>query len=1301
MADMIEVACPTCGTPNPVGETAVGTQVVCSTCRSRFVVPAKPAGRGALELSLSPGGGSSSEGDLPAPKRATAVASLDLDDLLGPAGPGAHEVDLPAPRLAFEPSRRGEPGGDVTDLPAPKRGLPAIPGGRAASLAGPDPAAAELFSPSLDLPAPVGTRGGLDSADLPAPRRPGAAARANLADLPAPRGPAAPAGRPVGSPLFDDLPAPRPAASAFDNLPAPRGPGITDLPAPRAPGLVDLPTPKQGGFGASPAPSFDDLPVPRPGGFSELPAPRPGGFSELPAPRAELPPELPVPKGFFDDLPQPAAAGATPSEIAPKGLFDDLPKPADLSASVAPKGFFDDLPGRAQRPSASQLGRSRTPSAPGSLFDDIPVPSGDSVEDLGLRTPRTGAPSTPPLDLGSANPSIDLGLPPPSRPSSSSIPPLLGSSPGGLPRAGVPSIPGIPGLSIGSGPGLATDPALIDDRPPPRIEMPRPPAIPAPPKARDKRKTKLALFAVLGVLVLGAAGTFGYRHYAAAQERKEQIAEGLTQARRALIASEPGHWQRAASAAKRVLALDESNSEAIGLGAEVSFASAIDDGHAAVARIRAGKQLLAKAAAEAITTPPISRARALSALTSGNAEHAVTQLRALMPDPNAADANLRLYFAWAEAARGDAPAAIAAFDQALAAANPHKISALYGRAQVRLIQGELAAARTDFAAVLELDKEHLGAQVGLAAALPSAQAQQRESDLLAILQRKDLADKDPRALALAWRLAGDEARRGGRLEAAAERYRKGLEIMPDDVAILMGLAQLELANGRAATARETIDKVLGMAANDLGAILVAAEVDLAQNQLDSAGKRLDDVRSRKPAHPFLQARLAQLSARLLETAEDYEGALKLYRDAIKLAGEADLGPTMATVALLTKLADRADGEDAAGAAAHRAEIEILLEPLTKRAAEDSSVAVTLGAAYLAGGNAQKAEEWLSRAATQRPEDADAKLQLARAMSKLNKVQASIDLLTKAFAANPERADIGAELARSMESANRSKDAAALYEKLLESPTVPVSLRAHAGRFLARQGQIERAAAQGEAILAAMPDGDAAGYYLRGLGSLHAKKLDDARRDLQRAANLDHDPEYLDALGRATEQLWHTSADTRFLEESLRAYSQSAEIQPTASSLHGLGRLYLERREAPKALTALLQANQLDGADADILYRIGVSYQELHQYKAAVAWLERSLEGKSRAEAEYRLGLCQLELEQGARAAAALTRATSTAVTDEKKGEKVAWLTEAFYLLGRVEHDRRNDAAARRAWESYLARNPSNLPQVDEVKRLLR
>ena len=551
----------------------------------------------------------------------------------------------------------------------------------------------------------------------------------------------------------------------------------------------------------------------------------------------------------------------------------------------------------------------------------------------------------------------------------------------------------------------------------------------------------------------------------------------------------------------------------------------------------------------------------------------------------------------------------------------------------------------------------------------------------------------------AWGLAGDEARRSGRLEVAAERYRKGLEVKPEDLPLTLGLAQVELANGRLETARETIDKVLAVAAKDLTAVLLAAELDLAQRQQDAARKRLDEVRAAKPTHPMHKAQLALLSGRLLELSSDSAGALALYREAITSAGEADLAPTMAAVSLLTHLADQS--KDEAEAAAQRAEVEALLLPLTKRASQDSSVAVTLGAAYLAAGNATKAEEWLTAAVAQRPDDLDARLQLAKAARKLGRLQQAIELLQAGFTTAPTRADLGTELASTMEEAGRIKDAGALYERLLALEGASIGLRAHAGRFLARMGEIEQAAKQGAEILAQVPEGDAAGYFLRGLGALHAGKLEDARRDLSRAVNLDRDPEYLDALGKATEALGSATGDSRFKEEALRVYAQAVELRPSVSSLLGLGRLRLERREPPKALEALLQANQLDPREREVLYLVGIAYQELRQFKAAAAWYSRANEIKAGAETDYRLGLAYIELEQAAQAATALGRATAAALADERRGDaKVPWLTEALYQLGRIESDRRNDAAARRAWETYLARSPASTPQAEEVKRML-
>jgi hypothetical protein len=49
---------------------------------------------------------------------------------------------------------------------------------------------------------------------------------------------------------------------------------------------------------------------------------------------------------------------------------------------------------------------------------------------------------------------------------------------------------------------------------------------------------------------------------------------------------------------------------------------------------------------------------------------------------------------------------------------------------------------------------------------------------------------------------------------------------------------------------------------------------------------------------------------------------------------------------------------------------------------------------------------------------------------------------------------------------------------------------------------------------------------------------------------------------------------------------------------------------------------------------------------------------------------------------------------------VPWLTDAFYLQGRVNLDLHNEAAAREAWLRYVTRNPPASAQLTEVKQLL-
>src|SRR5262249_27450977 len=152
-----------------------------------------------------------------------------------------------------------------------------------------------------------------------------------------------------------------------------------------------------------------------------------------------------------------------------------------------------------------------------------------------------------------------------------------------------------------------------------------------------------------------------------------------------------------------------------------------------------------------VTGPGLDRAQALAAIASNQPDPAIAKLQKLIA-AQPKDPYLQLYMGWAQVAKGLLPDAIKSFDAAIAAGPSVKIAATYARGNAKLALADLDGAHADFAAVIDAAKDHVGAQVGLAAAAPPAAGAQREAELRAILQRKDIAQADPRAVTRAWTL---------------------------------------------------------------------------------------------------------------------------------------------------------------------------------------------------------------------------------------------------------------------------------------------------------------------------------------------------------------------------------------------------------------------------------------------------------------------------------------------------------------------------------------------------------------------
>jgi tetratricopeptide (TPR) repeat protein len=762
---------------------------------------------------------------------------------------------------------------------------------------------------------------------------------------------------------------------------------------------------------------------------------------------------------------------------------------------------------------------------------------------------------------------------------------------------------------------------------------------------------------------------------------------------------DPRRWERAAAAARAALAVDDSHPDAIGLAAEALLADAVATGRNAAGKSGQAKVLLATALERGIRGPAIDRAQALARATAAAPElSAIERLRAAAP----ADLALKLYAGWGLGARGEHEAAIAAFSQA-AQSEALKLVALSGRAHVHAQAGNLPAARADYAAILAQAKDDIAAQVGLAAALPLTQAQQRERDLLAVLERKDLAAGDPRAVALAWALSADAAAQSGRLDVARDRYRKALAIAPTDPAALAGLGEVEARDGKVDIGEEAVGRALAIAADHVGAQLVAVEIALLQKRLDEASTRLSALAARKPPLGKLErARATVLSGRLLEARGQDADAAESFVEAARLAGETDLRPALAAVTKLGQLADAADAaNDATRAATLRARGDEVLAPFAASAKRDPQLALALGQAYLQSNDPAKAEAWLSEVVTARPQDADARFQLAKAQARLRRTDDAIASLKSATQLDPSRIELALELARAYEDAGRESDAAALYGAIVARADASIAARARAGRFYARRGDVAQAGVQGELIGAADPE-HPAGSFLRGEAALAAGKLEDANKLFRAAVDSDRDPQYLDGQGRAAERLAIKTGDRKYIELARRAYADAVAGDATIFTAQlGLGRLYLERGEADKAIRPLLEASKLRTEDPETARLIGLSYQAIQERRVAIEWLARALKLQPLADTAWHLGQLYNEVNAPREAVTAFAAAAQLGLEEEKRtGATLPWLTEALYKLGRIHMDAGNEAAAKAAWEKYVARRPRAGVQLDEVRREL-
>ncbi|HEU5058829.1 MAG TPA: tetratricopeptide repeat protein, partial [Kofleriaceae bacterium] len=793
--------------------------------------------------------------------------------------------------------------------------------------------------------------------------------------------------------------------------------------------------------------------------------------------------------------------------------------------------------------------------------------------------------------------------------------------------------------------------------------------------AAPRRRTTLVLVAALGVVALGAGGWFAWTQWQGSQTRKDSASRGLKKAETLLADDAPGHWERAAAEAQRVLGGDPANSEALAVVAEANFAAVLDESLDVQARTEKGDKAIAKLRkAKGSSGPHAAKAEALRALLSTSFEAAIKKLDPLR------DGDARLYLGWALAAHEQHEKAVQAFGAALAK-KPKRIPAHYGLGLAKLEIGAHDDARKAFQAAIDASRDrfkrdHLGALIGLAQLAPVGEREDRYHELLS---RPDLAKEPPRAVSRLKALAGDEAMRAGRLDQGKALYEEARALDQLNLRALVGLAVFSARTGDLAGARKRLAEVLAVAPNHIEAALALCGVAIGEGKLDEAVKLADGLLARSPpvANPILIARIHLARAAAFEASADravQEKAEIEYREAMKRADPGDFTAAVRLSILLTRLGKAKDAVE-------------VLQPVKAAAQKDPDLSITLGGAYLAAGNGAAAAEAFQSALSRRPDDLEARFQLGQAQFMQGKHDQAIDTLRAAMDKDAGREDIGLALARMLEARGRIKDAAQVFDKLLAGKP-SLTVRARAGRFFAREDMHDKAMAQGEAIRGESPRLPA-GLFLLGEKLLAEGKFEEAQRAYRDATRLEPEAQYFEALARAAERLGQ-------LDEALRQFGRASEIDPSYLAPRlGRARIRLVRREYALAIDELKAAQEIDPHAPIVMRDLGRAYLAMRDVRTAVPFLERATQGAPNdPEAHLALGQAYFDLGRAREAAGQLGRAVQLGKED------APWRAEAYRMLGYASRSASNNRAALDAWRRYLELDQKDSAQRRDVQRLV-
>lgn len=396
-------------------------------------------------------------------------------------------------------------------------------------------------------------------------------------------------------------------------------------------------------------------------------------------------------------------------------------------------------------------------------------------------------------------------------------------------------------------------------------------------------------------------------------------------------------------------------------------------------------------------------------------------------------------------------------------------------------------------------------------------------------------------------LQGDTLRSQGKLDAALEAYRKGLEKKPDLVPAHSAIISILLRQGKNDEALKQYEALKAVAPKNPQTLLIGAQFALQKKDYQTAGDFAQQLLKAVPGSP--------VALELAGNVEFQKGALVQAQDFLIKALQANEGMIGAR-RLLTATYLRSGQPGKA--------LETL-QPVLDKIGTDPAMLGLAGEVYLQNGDLQKAEEMLTKAAKLDPQDTAKRTRLAQTHLAQGRAASAMEELGQIAAAD---SGIMADLTLISAHIRKNEFDKALtaidaLEKKKPNDPLPLNLR---GLALSAKKDIVGARKSFERALAVSPGYFPAASALAGL-DLMDKKPDQARQRFESilAADPKNTQAYL-ALADLKNKLGGTP------DEVAALIAKAITADPTAANPRlALIGLHLAKKAPKKAVAAAQDA----------------------------------------------------------------------------------------------------------------------------------